>query len=152
MRGISTRIRGIACAVALLGAVGCTTLTRTHGYVPLDEDLAQITVGVDTSETVAELVGPPTATGVLDDSGFYYVESTFETFGPFAPEEVRREVLAITFDAAGVVRNIERFGLQDGRVVVLSRRVTDDNRGDGTFLRQVLGNFGRVDAETLFGP
>ena len=38
-----------------------------------------------------------------------------------------REIVAITFDDSGVVRNIERFGLEDGNVVALSRRVTDSN-------------------------
>jgi hypothetical protein len=49
------------------------------------------------------------------------------------------------------VRNIETFGLQEGRVVALSRRVTDDNLRDTTFIRQLLGNVGRFDAGQILG-
>lgn len=124
---------------------------RNHGFVPTEEDLQTLTVGVDTRESVRALVGPPTAGGVLDGSGYYYVASTFRHFGAFAPQEVSRQVLAISFDARGIVSNIERFGLDEGNVVVLSRRVTDNNAADNTLLRQILGNIGQVDAGSFIG-
>ncbi len=43
----------------------------------------------------------------------------------------------------------ERFGLQDGEVIALNRRVTDSNIEGVSFIRQLLGNLGRVDAGTL---
>lgn len=139
-------------AVAALGlAVACTPIIRNHGYMPESEDLERITVGVDTAESVRGIVGPPTAGGVLDGTGFYYVASKFRHFGALAPQEIEREVLAISFDASGVVSNIERFGLEDGRVVVLSRRVTDSSVRDKTFIRQLLGSLGRFDAGTFLG-
>jgi len=54
--------------------------------------------------------------------------------------------VAVTFTDAGIVENVERFGLEDGRVIALSRRVTDSNIKGVGFLRQLLGNFGRVRA------
>jgi len=50
-----------------------------------------------------------------------------------------------------VVRNIERFGLERGQVVTLSRRVTDDNIADTTFIRQLMGNLGRFNAGDFLG-
>jgi len=142
----------MAIGVAGLGfAVACTPIIRNHGFLPAEEDLATITVGVDTRESVRALVGPPSAGGVLDGSGFYYVASTFRHFGAFAPQETNREVLAISFNDAGVVSNIERFGLEEGNVVVLSRRVTDSNVADNTLIRQILGNIGQVDAGSFIG-
>jgi len=88
---------------------------------------------------------------VLDQSGYYYVSSKFRHFGAMAPKEIDRQVLAISFDAAGVVSNIERFGLQDGNVVVLSRRVTDNSVRDSTFIRQLLRSFGNVNAGDFLG-
>jgi len=149
MSGTSIR-RAIAAAV-LMGAVACTPIVRNHGYIPLQEDLALIQVGVDTRESVVASVGPPTAGGVLDGSGFYYVSSKFRHFGAFEPEEVEREVLAISFTESGTVSNIERFGLEDGRVVVLSRRVTDNGVRDSTFIRQLLGSIGRFNAGDFLG-
>ncbi|MBL4812306.1 MAG: outer membrane protein assembly factor BamE [Rhodobacteraceae bacterium] len=135
----------------LLLASACTPIYRNHGYMPSDDDLALIVVGSDTRQSVAEQVGTPTSGGVLDGSGFYYVSSRFRHFGPLAPQEIERQVLAISFDAQDVVQNIELFGLEDGQVVTLSRRVTDDNIQDVTFLRQLMGAIGNFDAGSLLG-
>ena len=64
----------------------CSANFRNHGYVPLEEDLSQITVGVDTRDTVAELVGTPSSAGVLNDSGYYYVRSRVKHFTWQKPE------------------------------------------------------------------
>ena len=144
-------VQASALLLAIVAGTACTPVIRNHGYVPLAEDLALLTVGVDTRETVASTVGPPTSGGVLSGSGFYYVSSQFRHMGMFAPEETKREVVAISFDDSGVVSNIERFGLEDGQVVALSRRVTDSPVQDSTFLRQLLGNIGNFDASTAFG-
>ena len=37
-------------------AAGCSNIDRTHGYVPPDSDLNQLVIGVDTRETVAEVI------------------------------------------------------------------------------------------------
>ncbi|KPQ14077.1 MAG: hypothetical protein HLUCCO18_16175, partial [Rhodobacteraceae bacterium HLUCCO18] len=47
--------------------------------------------------------------------------------------------------------NVERFGLEDGNVVALSRRVTDSNVQGIGFLRQLLGNLGRINLDDLGG-
>jgi hypothetical protein len=49
------------------------------------------------------------------------------------------------------VANIERFGLAEGEVVPLSRRVTDNQiRGQG-LLSQLLRNVGQVTAADITG-
>lgn len=146
MNNIMVKIRVGLVVSVLSTAIACTPLYRNHGYVPSDEDLAEILIGVDTRETVADVVGPPTAGGVLNEGGFYYVRSTFRTFGPFEPQELDREVVAIRFDENGLVQNVERYGLEDGQVVALSRRVTQDNSRDISFIEQMFGSFGRVNA------
>lgn len=137
--------------LVLVVATGCTPLYRNHGYMPLDADLSALTVGVDTRDSVAEAVGTPTAGGVLADGNYYYVRSRFRHFGFLEPQEVSREVLAISFDAQGVMRNVETFGLQDGQVVTLSQRITDTSVQDRTFIRQLLGNIGNFNAGALIG-
>ncbi|PRY26628.1 Beta-barrel assembly machine subunit BamE [Aliiruegeria haliotis] len=135
--------RALIVGAALAAATACTPLYDNHGYTPSDADLAQIKVGVDTRESVAETVGSPSASGVLRDSGYYYVSQRVRTYTYQAPEVIERQVVAISFNSRGVVTNIERFGLQDGNVVALSRRVTDSNVQGVGFLRQLMGNVGR---------
>jgi outer membrane protein assembly factor BamE (lipoprotein component of BamABCDE complex) len=146
-----TYVRRAVMIAALGVAVACTPITRNHGFTPLPADLAQLTVGVDTRDSVLALVGPATAGGVVGENTLYYVASKFEHFGPFEPTEVDRQVVAVSFTGAGILANIERFTLQDGRVVALSRRVTDDGIADISFITQLLGSFGRVDAGQFLG-
>jgi len=149
MAGRTVRATLLGCGLAL--AVGCTTLYRNHGYAPTDDQLAEVLVGIDTRDTVADIVGPPTASGVSNGGGFFYVQSRFRLLGPLEPEEIEREVVAIRFDDAGVVSNVERFGLENGQVVALSRRVTEENVRDSTFLRQLFGSIGQFNAEDFLG-
>ncbi|WP_253913153.1 outer membrane protein assembly factor BamE [Pseudoruegeria sp. HB172150] len=143
------RVILLAGLLGLLAA--CSNIDRSHGYVPLDEDLNQLIVGVDTRETVEEVVGPPSVSGIRSVGGWYYVKSKFRAYGFRENKEIGREVVAITFDEQGVVRNIERFGLEDGRVIALSRRVTDSNIEGVSFLRQLFGSVGNFTAEQLLG-
>lgn len=142
--GFGMRMALAGLALALIGA--CAPVERNHGYVPSDDDLSRIAVGRDTRATVAEAVGRPTAGGVMEDSGWYYVQSRFRHLGAAAPREIDRQVVAISFDPAGRVANIERFGLEEGRVVPISRRVTETSiRGIG-IVRQLMANLGNFDA------
>jgi outer membrane protein assembly factor BamE (lipoprotein component of BamABCDE complex) len=135
--------------VAAVSLSACVAQFRNHGYIPKDDVLAQITVGKDTKDTVREVIGTPQAEGLLESSGWYYVRSQFKHIGAFAPKEIDRQVLAISFNDRGVVTNVERFGLEDGRVVALSRRVTTANVQGTTFLDQLFGNFGNLSADQL---
>lgn len=151
--GVLSRVSTLAKAVLgltlILSLTACVAQFRNHGYVPSAEQLAQISVGVDTKETIKDEIGTPGTEGILDSSAWYYVRSQFRHLGAFEPKEVDRQVVAISFDAQGRVSNVERFGLEQGRVVVLSRRVTDDGVKGITFLQQLFGNLGNVSAEQL---
>ena len=144
MARIDGRMRfGIAMA-AMLATSACVATYRNHGYIPPQDQLDEIVIGVDTRDSVAETIGSPSSAGLLDDSGYYYVRSRMRNLAFRATETVDREVLAITFNGDGTVANIERFGLEDGRVITLERRVTESSVVDRTFLRQLLGSFGRL--------
>lgn len=147
------RTRGIATVLtfaAAIGLAGCTVDFRNHGYVPPEEDLQAIVPGIDTRATVEETVGVPTASGVLSDSSYYWVGSTVRHFAWQKPEVVEREVVAISFNEDGVVQNIERYGLEDGRVVPISRRVTDSAGGNISFIRKLFGNIGSLNPAGFF--
>ena len=94
-------------------------------------------------------MGIPSTSGTLTKSGFYYIESEVRHFAWRRPEVVDREVLAITFDGNDVVRNIERYGLEDGQVVPLTRRITRSGDGDLSFIRKLFGNIGGLNLGEL---
>lgn len=140
-----TAVRGVRFAVfgLMMGVIAaCSPVYRNHGYVPNEDELAEIKVGEDTRETLAPLIGRPSAAALLNDEGWYYVQSRWKHGGARPPKEIDRQVVAITFTEDGVVENVERFGLENGKVVALSRRVTESNIKGISFVRQLLGSLG----------
>lgn len=147
----TTRRQMILAALALpmLGIAGCTRMYRNHGYVPADDELAAVVVGQTTREQLESLIGRPGSQGVLTGASWYYVGSRWEHYGMRPPREIDRQVLAVSFAESGVVTNVERFGLESGRVVVLSRRVTDTGVSGVGVIRQIFRNVGNVNAGQL---
>ena len=139
----------VLCVVGALAA--CSTQYRDHGYTPPQEDLDHIVIGVDTRASVGDVLGLPTTGGVNNSDGYYYISSRWRHFAHTKPRPIERKIVAVAFDGDGVVENISRYGLQDGRVVVLSRRVTAGGAKEISLIRQLMGNFGRVDSGQLFG-
>lgn len=139
--GRFVRNRGLVLMLAV-AVTACASLYRNHGYVPAPDELALVEVGVDTWETVGQKIGRPSTSGLLNDEGWYYVQSRYELRGGREPKEIERTVLAVTFTSAGVVENIASFGLEDGKVVEISRRVTETNIKGFSLIRQLLSNFG----------
>ncbi|NBD28772.1 MAG: outer membrane protein assembly factor BamE [Alphaproteobacteria bacterium] len=138
-------------AVLTVALSACSPVQRFHGYAPDDTQLAEIEVGQDSRETVVEKVGRPGVAGVMEGGAWYYVQSDWVERGWRAPVETRREVVAISFDNRDRVSNIERFGLQDGQVVALSRRVTTTGPSGQSILRQLLGSIGRFSPTQILG-
>ncbi len=142
-------LRAVVAGTVFVVLAGCATVYRNHGYVPTDDELAEIVVGVDTRDSVAETLGSPSATGALKDTAYYYVASRMRYFGATEPKEVSREVVQITFDDKGVVTNVRQLSLEDGQIVRLNQRVTSSSVKDKTFLRQLLGNLGRFNPNAV---
>ena len=152
MSGFSVKvIKTLAITASILVLAGCSATYKFHGYAPSDDELANVIVGADTRETVEEIIGKPSSSGVLEDGSWYYVSSKVRHYAYKAPQTVERELVAVSFDEVGVVANIERFGLDDGRVVTLSRRVTDLPVKGPSALSQILGNIGNLDLSDAFG-
>lgn len=149
MTGRKTCAVLVACVLIMV--VGCTPLYQNHGYIPSDEQLADVLVGVDTRDTVVDLIGPPSAGSVTGGGEYFYVQSRFRLLGPLEAKEITREIVAIQFDETDLVSNVEKFRLDNGNVVILSRRVTQDLVRDTTFLRQLFGSVGRFNAGDFLG-
>ncbi len=149
---LAMRLVLLALFGALILAVSaCNPIVRYHGYAPTDQELKTVEVGKDTRETVEQKIGHPSAEGLLNDDAWFFVQSRFQQKGLKPMTEIDRQVVVISFSDAGTVSNIERFGLQDGNVVVLSRRVTESNIKGVSFLNQLMRNMGRMTTGDLLG-
>lgn len=148
--GAMRRLRHLLAGACITVVVACSSTYQDHGYVPADSDLDAIVIGKDTAETISETIGVPSTTGIVNKTGWYFVESRWKQIGHRKPKELDRQVVAISFNTAGVVTNVERFGLEDGNVVALSRRVTETGIKGVSFIDQLFGSFGNLSADDLF--
>ena len=144
-----TAAAGVLLAASL---AACAPQVRVHGYVPSQADVSRITPGVDDRLAVEEALGRPSSSGLLGDSTWYYVQSTTEQVTYNAPRVVDRTVLAVAFDANGIVSGIDRYGIEDGRVINLATRITETGGRRLGVLEQLFGNLLNIDAEALADP
>lgn len=143
-------IRGLVFALTLL-VTGCVPVYRHHGYVLPETDLAMVQIGQTNQFELESMIGRPGSQGLLEGSSWFYVGSRWRHYGAMPPQEISREVVAIHFSPDGTVSNVERFGLEQGRVVVLSRRVTDSNVTSIGLIRQLIGNIGNYNPAAALG-
>lgn len=147
---MATMMKGLLAALLVVGLSACSATFRNHGYVPNEADLQALIPGVDTRETVESSVGRPSTNGVERDDAWYYIQSRVRHFAYRAPKFEERELVAVSFAADGTIENIERFGLERGRVVTLSRRVTQTSIRNFGLVQTIIRNFGRINVgETL---
>jgi outer membrane protein assembly factor BamE (lipoprotein component of BamABCDE complex) len=149
MASSSGRIAGLAVVLAFLLAAGCAPTTRVHGYVPTQDDLSRIRPGVDTMATVEEVLGRPSSSGLLRDSSWYYVQSVVQNYTYNPPRVIDRTVVAVTYNGNGVVSGIERYGIEDGRIINLTTRTTETGGRELGVLEQLFGNLLNIDAEQI---
>jgi outer membrane protein assembly factor BamE (lipoprotein component of BamABCDE complex) len=145
--GYSKMRRGLqlslSLTVALLLSTACAPVVSQRGYIPDQEKLASIQVGVDDKATVEDRLGTPTNIATFDGDVWYYISSVEEQFAFFDPETTERNILAISFDAEGKVSNLEKYTLEDGQVVAIVDRETPTRGRELSFLQQMFGNIGR---------
>jgi outer membrane protein assembly factor BamE (lipoprotein component of BamABCDE complex) len=147
----STRRVASAGVLLALALAACAPQVRVHGYVPSDADVSRITPGVDDRFAVEEALGRPSSSGLLEDSTWYYVQSVTEQRTYNAPQVIDRTVLVVAFDANGTVASVDRFGIEEGRIINLTTRTTETGGRQLGVLEQLFGNLLNLEAEQLVG-
>ena len=135
---------GLSAAILSLAAA-CAEIVRIHGYTPSDPELSQIEVGASSKEDVAAIAGSPAHIDRKYGEAWFYVSSRFHVSGAREPEEMERRIVEVAFNDNGTVSNVATYSLEDGRVIPLTRRVTENNLGRVTILEQLGRAFGRID-------
>ncbi|MEL3892336.1 outer membrane protein assembly factor BamE [Ferrovibrio sp. MS7] len=132
--------------LALFSAVLAACAPRQdYRGAQIDEDrLKEVKIG-STEGQVSAAIGSPSTTSTFQQWGttWYYISSETEAVAFMAPELIDQQVLAISFDKDGKVKEIKRYGMKDGRQVAFVERETPTKGKDMTILEQLLGNFGR---------
>ncbi len=147
---MSIPVRALVLCAAL-GAGGCAPTYVNHGFAPQIAELDALQAGVDTRGSVLRKLGRPSSTGAFDSETWYYVASRTEKFAFYQPKVVDRTVAVVHFDDAGLVTQVNRYGLEDGKVVDLVTATTPTYGRELTVLQQLFSNVGRVSAGDALG-
>ena len=141
------RVWSGAALAAVLGVLaGCSSIQDHRGYLVDNLLSGGIRAGIDNRRSVEATLGRPTFASQFGQPTWYYVSSTTAQ-RPFGrPRIANQSVIAIRFDAAGNVAEVDRSGIE--RVVYLSpdRAETPTLGRERGFLEDLFGNIGAVGA------
>lgn len=141
-----------ALIVILLGAAagagaGCSVPVDTRGALPEDKLVQQVRPGLHRREDVQALLGSPSTMATFSDNKWYYIGKKTKRLAFFKPEVVEQQVLVVTFDDQGTVKDIQRYDKGDARSVSMVGRETPTSGHEMTILQQLLGNIGKYTGE-----
>lgn len=115
----------------------------THtGNMPSKERTARIEVGSSKDDVIATL-GLPSSVNVFDQNSWIYMSSDVKKLAFFAPEEIDRSVLRITFNSADEVNKIETLSLDDGENLAPQKDTTDVKGQRPGFFKKYFGGVGQ---------
>ncbi len=145
MKRLSARM-GILLIIAAgsTALAGCTRLKGHQGYV-VDVDLVNsVQPGVDNRESVAQVLGKPTFTGMFDQREWYYLSRDTKFYAYNNPKARDQTVLRIRFDDKGVVSAVDRTGMEQVASVNPYGKTTPTLGRKRTFFQDLFGNIGSV--------
>ena len=139
----------VFCVIFILGGFSCSQQFRNHGYIPSEEELSIVSVSEDDKDSVIQKLGTPSIGGVLGDGNIYFVQTKVLKNSIRALKPVDRQVLVLSFDENSRLDNIQKFGLEKGKIVILEYRTTPSGLKNMSFLFRLFQNVGGPSAESL---
>ena len=131
-------VRGLLLAGVLAGGLAGCGEVYDHGYVASDNAVEQIKEGTS-REQVMLVLGSPSTTATIGGEAFYYISQHAERMAAFMPQTVTdQKVLVVYFDEKGKVKEVARYGLQDGKVFDFIGRKTKTTGADYGLIAQML--------------
>lgn len=134
-------------AAVILGVAACSPQVSNHGDHLAADRLSKVRPGISDRDQVAQLLGSPSSTSIFDGERWYYISDTEERLAVFDRDITERQVVTITFDRQGIVREVDSFGLERSRDVEIVDRTTPSFGESVSFIDQMLGNIGRFNRE-----
>ena len=136
-----TALALIAASLVSIGA--CSPIVYHQGFQTIDVRPADVKVGQDTRSTVLEKLGSPTTMSTFDKDLWFYMSQLRSQTSFYNPKTIQRDVVAISFDHdTQQVKSVDKFTLQDGRVIAFNDRETPTRGREMTVLEQLIGSIG----------
>ncbi len=133
----------------LLSVSACDALDAPRqlrgNHVDADQ-LKELVPGTSTRADATSLLGSPTTRAAFDDNTWVYISETTRTRVGRSPGVLAQDVVVLTFDQAGVLRDVKHLDQADRKDVSIVSRTTPSPGSEASFLQQLLGNVGKFSA------
>ena len=131
-----------------LSLSSCAAEIQQHGNRPDDFLLEQVKVGQTGKTDVVNMFGTPSSVTMFEEETWLYISSKRKQVAFFNPEELEREIVAVTFNAdTDKVSNIFVARKEDGVPVSISSKETPTSGHSVTVIEQMFGNVGRFEGK-----
>jgi outer membrane protein assembly factor BamE (lipoprotein component of BamABCDE complex) len=136
---------GLTVAGLIMSA--CSPIRESYGYTPDTEVVEKVRPGVHDKTSVKRLLGAPTSVARFKDETWFYIAKKTERYAFLAEEVTDQQVVAVYFDAKGIVQDVKRYTLEDAQTIEPVGRETATRGKEMTVLEQLFGNLGRFTRE-----
>ncbi len=127
-----------------LAMSGCAKDVEARGNMPKPEALAQLQPGEQTRQDVEQILGTPSTTAVFDNETWYYISAHTTQYAFYPNHELDRTIYAVRFDDRGILKDVRKLDMDDGRNVQIAAKETPTKGREYSFLEQLVGNLGRI--------
>jgi outer membrane protein assembly factor BamE (lipoprotein component of BamABCDE complex) len=114
-----------------------------HGNRVDDYRLKELVPGTSTQADVTALIGSPTARATFDTNTWLYISELTQIRIMRTPGVNDQNVIALSFDDRGVLRDIKQYGQADELPVTVVARATPSPGTSASFMQQLFGNVGK---------
>ncbi len=105
--------------------------------------LQELVPGTSTQADVTALIGSPTAKATFDPNTWLYISEDTRIRIARTPGVDNQNVVILTFDDSGVLRDIRKLDQKDELPATVVARTTPSPGTEASFMQQLLGNVGR---------
>ena len=139
--------RGALAVLAMTALLACSPMHNSHGFIPDKELVDKLRPGVHDRDSVTSLLGSPSSIADFNGETWLYVKRESEQIAFFEEKLVDQSVLAVRFDKTGLVTEIQRYEMADGKTLILVERTTPTRGRELTVIEQLFGNIGRFSSQ-----
>ncbi|PYD47770.1 outer membrane protein assembly factor BamE [Novacetimonas pomaceti] len=141
-------LRLFSCAVIGVGLSlsGCAVFKPSviqRGSLVQPDDYKQLKTGTSSRSDVMDLLGSPTSRATFDDNTWIYISMKQKLVPISFPNIEKQQVVVLTFDDGGILRNLRTLNKDDARYVSMAAGRTPTPGTKINVMQQILGNVGR---------
>jgi len=145
-------VRNVIFILLVFFLASCSGIESQHGYIPSEAELGNLEVGETTTEDVLGNIGNPAFVNEDYGTTWVYIETKQINRGITKAKTTERNVVVLSFEEDDTLGNIETVGLENGRTVRFTQRVTKTYEGRLSVIQQILRSFGNFGSGALIAP